>query len=91
MNDLSEDKFVGDAEGRKATASDVAALAGVSKWTVSRAFTDGASISPGSRERVIQVAKEIGYRPNLLARSLSKRRPRLFQSFQAGWPSVPGN
>lgn len=77
MNDLPEDHPVGEPEGRKATASDVAALAGVSKWTVSRAFTEGASISPWARERVIQVAKELGYRPNLLARSLSKRRTHL--------------
>jgi len=77
MNDLPEDPPVGEPEGRKATASDVAALAGVSKWTVSRAFTEGASISPWARERVIQVAKELGYRPNLLARSLSKRRTHL--------------
>ena len=36
---------------KKVTASDVAARAGVSKWTVSRAFTDGASIAPEVRER----------------------------------------
>lgn len=58
----------------KATASDVAAKAGVSKWTVSRAFTPGASISDKARERVLAVAKELDYRPNLLARSLSKKR-----------------
>lgn len=59
---------------RKVTASDVARRIGVSKWTVSRAFTEGASISPDVRERVLQVATELGYRPNLLARSLTKRR-----------------
>ena len=58
----------------KATASDVAAKAGVSKWTVSRAFTPGASISDKARESVLAVAKELGYRPNLLARSLSQKR-----------------
>jgi len=58
----------------KATASDVAAQAGVSKWTVSRAFINGASISDKARERVLTAAKALGYRPNLLARSLSKKR-----------------
>lgn len=58
----------------KATASDVAAKAGVSKWTVSRAFTPGASISEKTRNRVLTVAKKLGYRPNLLARSLSQKR-----------------
>jgi len=59
---------------RKATASDVAREAGVSKWTVARAFTAGASISPHSRESVMAVAQRLGYRPNLLARSLSTKR-----------------
>lgn len=61
----------------KVTASDVAQLAGVSKWTVSRAFTEGASISPEARERVLQAATKLGYRPNLLARSLATKRTRL--------------
>jgi DNA-binding LacI/PurR family transcriptional regulator len=53
-----------------ATAHDVARLAGVSQSAVSRAFTDGASISPATRERVIDAAHALGYRPNVLARSL---------------------
>ncbi|EKZ5665049.1 LacI family DNA-binding transcriptional regulator [Klebsiella aerogenes] len=59
---------------QKATASDVALLAGVSKWTVSRAFTPGASIQPNTREAVMKAAKTLGYRPNLLARSLTQKR-----------------
>ncbi|NIF23755.1 LacI family DNA-binding transcriptional regulator [Candidatus Pantoea multigeneris] len=62
------------AKGHKATASDVAKQAGVSKWTVSRAFTPGASISKKARDSVMAVARELDYRPNLLARSLSKKR-----------------
>ncbi|GGO84470.1 LacI family transcriptional regulator [Marinobacterium nitratireducens] len=62
---------------RKVTASDVAERAGVSKWTVSRAFTEGASISPRARERVLEAANELGYKPNLLARSLTKRRTQM--------------
>lgn len=58
---------------RKITASDVAQLAGVSKWTVSRAFTDGASISAQALARVQQAAKQLGYRPNLLARGLARQ------------------
>ncbi|MCU5774526.1 LacI family transcriptional regulator [Erwiniaceae bacterium BAC15a-03b] len=59
---------------KKATATDVARLAGVSKWTVSRAFTAGASISDSARVEVLAAAKRLGYRPNLLARSLSQKR-----------------
>ncbi|MEX8519691.1 MAG: LacI family DNA-binding transcriptional regulator [Leptothrix sp. (in: b-proteobacteria)] len=62
---------------KKITASDVAQRLGVSKWTVSRAFTAGASVAPDVRERVLQVAAEMGYSPNLLARSLSTRSTRL--------------
>lgn len=58
----------------RVTASDVAKLAGVSKWTVSRAFMPGASISQDARERVMKIAQELGYRPNLLARSLAKKK-----------------
>jgi LacI family transcriptional regulator len=58
---------------KKVTARDVAEKAGVSKWTVSRAFTEGASIAPEVRDRVRQLAAEMGYLPNLLARSLTTR------------------
>ena len=60
--------------GRKATAQDVAQEAGVSKWTVNRAFHADAPIAKESRERVLEVARRLGYRPNLLARSLTTKR-----------------
>ena len=56
---------------RKPSSSDVAVAAGVSKWTVIRAFDPDASIAESSRERVIKEAAKLGYRPNLLARSLA--------------------
>ena len=62
------------AKRQKVTASDVAARAGVSKWTVSRAFIPDASISEKARNRVLAIASELGYRPNLLARGLSQKR-----------------
>lgn len=62
------------AKRHKVTARDVATRAGVSKWTVSRAFTPGASISEKARESVLAIAQELGYRPNLLARGLSQKR-----------------
>jgi DNA-binding LacI/PurR family transcriptional regulator len=65
------------SNSKKITATDVAERVGVSKWTVSRAFTDGASIAPEVRERVLKVAAEMGYSPNLLARSLSTHSTRL--------------
>ena len=63
-----------DDERAIATAHDVARLAGVSQSAVSRAFTSGASISPRMRQKVVEASDRLGYRPNLLARSLITRR-----------------
>jgi len=54
------------------SAHDVARLAGVSQAAVSRAFTPGASISKAMKEKVLRAAQTLGYRPNLIARSLIK-------------------
>lgn len=56
------------------TSRDVARLAGVSQATVSYVLTGKGSISPATRERVLQAAESIGYRPNLAARSMRTRR-----------------
>lgn len=62
---------------RRLTAREVAARAGVSISAVSRTFTEGASVAPATRERVISAARELGYRPNLLAQSLMTGRTKL--------------
>jgi DNA-binding LacI/PurR family transcriptional regulator len=49
----------------------VAKLAGVSRSAVSRSFTVGASIAPSTLLRVREAAEHLGYRPNILARSLT--------------------
>ena len=59
---------------RSITASDVAIRAGVSQSAVSRCFTPGTSVSERMRDRVMQAAQALGYRPNLIARSLITRR-----------------
>jgi DNA-binding LacI/PurR family transcriptional regulator len=59
---------------KKPTSIDVAKLAGVSQPTVSRAFDPNTSVAPETRERVLKAAKELGYKPNVIARSLSTRR-----------------
>ncbi len=56
------------------SAHDVARAAGVSQAAVSRAFTKGASIAPATRDKVMSAARSLGYRPNLLARSLKEGR-----------------
>lgn len=62
---------------RPVTSYDVAKAAGVSQSAVSRAFTDGAKISPATREKVRAAAAELGYRPSFIARSLITRRSNL--------------
>ncbi|HZD31962.1 MAG TPA: LacI family DNA-binding transcriptional regulator, partial [Candidatus Angelobacter sp.] len=52
----------------------IAELAGVSIGTVDRALHDRPGINDETRQRVLAVAKKIGYRPNLAARSLSTGR-----------------
>ena len=56
---------------------DVARLAGVSQAAVSRAFTQGASISDKMRRKVLAAAEQLGYQPNIIARSLSGKSTRL--------------
>jgi DNA-binding LacI/PurR family transcriptional regulator len=59
------------------SAHDVARIALVSQAAVSRAFTPGASVSDATRARVFKAAQKLGYRPNLLARSLVMGRSSL--------------
>ncbi|MEM9852593.1 MAG: LacI family DNA-binding transcriptional regulator, partial [Pseudomonadota bacterium] len=54
----------------KVTSIDVARRAGVSQSAVSRVFTPGASASAKTAAKVRRAAEELGYRPNVLARSL---------------------
>lgn len=61
----------------KVTSVDVAKRAGVSQSAVSRVFTPGASVSPKMAQKVLKAAQELGYRPNVLARSLITGRSRI--------------
>lgn len=56
------------------TMARVAALAGVSKITVSRALRGSDLVRPEVRERIVKIARESGYRMNVAARSLRTRR-----------------
>lgn len=62
---------------QRVTIKDVARLAGVSVTTVSRALNNAPEIHGETRERVLRVCREQGYRANLLARSLSSGRSSL--------------
>lgn len=62
---------------KKVTSLEVAKLAGVSQSAVSRVFTPGASASKKTEAKVRKAAKELGYRPNILARSLITGKSRI--------------
>src|SRR5271170_1186312 len=62
---------------RIATAEEVARRAGVSTSAVSRTFTEGASVAPKTRAKVLAAAQIVGYKPNALARGLVTKRTEL--------------
>ena len=51
---------------------EIAARAGVSAMTVSRALSGKGRIADATRQRITAIAAELGYRPNLLARELKQ-------------------
>jgi len=64
------------SRNRRVTIRDVARLAEVSIGTASKAMNAGGRLRQETREKVMRVAKEIGYRPNDLAQSLHRSRSR---------------
>ncbi len=55
------------------SSSDVAAAAGLSQSTVSRAFRNLDNVAPDTRARILEVAERLGYLPNEAARHLLRR------------------
>lgn len=62
---------------RRPLLRDVAAAAGVSTMTASRAISGEGRIAPATRERVLLEADRLGYRPSQSARSLRANESRL--------------
>ncbi|OWV96471.1 LacI family DNA-binding transcriptional regulator [Rhizobium sp. R693] len=65
--------IAGGKRGR-ITIHDVAAAAGVSISTASKALNETGRMSAETRERVKRIAGEVGFRPNALARGLLSKR-----------------
>lgn len=64
-----------DRRGRSGpTIRDVARLAEVSIGTASKALNDSGRLRQETRDKVVRVAREIGYRPNNLAQSLHRAK-----------------
>jgi DNA-binding LacI/PurR family transcriptional regulator len=63
---------------KRATIKDIAAEAKVSIRTVSLALNNAGRISPATRKKVLGIAEEMNYQPNLAARGLVNNRTYLF-------------
>lgn len=72
----------------KITIKDVARVAGVSVSTVSRVLSGSSRISAETASRVNEIVKELGYRPNLLARSLVERTSNIIAAVLPTSPST---
>jgi DNA-binding LacI/PurR family transcriptional regulator len=73
-------------KGSRATAKDVARLAGVSQSTVSRILSGDSSpfFSEKTRRKVLKVAAELNYSPNPLARALRGKQTQLIGLIMRG-------
>jgi DNA-binding LacI/PurR family transcriptional regulator len=74
--DVEDDEKAPSRPRRPAIMSDVGRLAGVSHQTVSRVINGSRHVSPQTRERVLEAMRELGYRPNSIARALATGRTR---------------
>lgn len=63
-------------KARAPSIRDVARIAGVSYQTVSRALNDSENIRSSTKDRVLEVIEQLGYRPNQAARALVTSRSR---------------
>lgn len=61
---FSDIDVTGGALGRQPTMTDIARRAGVSRIAVSYALNDQPGVSPATRERIRDIARELGYRAN---------------------------
>lgn len=78
---------VGEKTGiskKYASSLDVAKLAGVSQSAVSRTYTEGASVSAKTREKVLKAAEELGYGPSIIPRIMLTHKSSLIAIISGG-------
>lgn len=71
----------------RVTIKEIARMAGVSVTTVSRALNNTAEISEATRNRILKICREQGYRKNLLASSLISSKTNVIGIIQ---PDISG-
>jgi LacI family transcriptional regulator len=67
------------------TIKDIARIAGVSFATVSKALNNSSLVKPSTKLKIHQIAEQMGYQPNIAAKSLVSKRSR---TIGAVWPNV---
>jgi DNA-binding LacI/PurR family transcriptional regulator len=80
-----------DRAPRRVTSADVAQMAGVSRATVSYVLnaTPRQTISPSTRDRVLDAAARLGYAPSAAARALRTGRSDVVLCLLPDWPIGP--
>src|SRR3989442_11118096 len=73
------------------TMQDIAARAGVSGATVSNVLNakSGTRVSSATRRRILEVAEELHYRPNAIARAMASGRSQTIGVYQPHAPGAP--
>ncbi len=67
------------------TIKDIAQVSGVSYSTVSKALNNSPLVKSETKKKILQVAKELGYTPNLVAKNLVSRRS---NTIGLAWPTI---
>lgn len=74
MSDTQNQMGADEPRASRITLKQVAEAAGVSLATASYSLNNGGSVGQETRERVIAVAEQLGYRPNLAAKAMRTGR-----------------
>lgn len=67
------------------TIKDLALIAGVSYSTVSKALNDSSLVKPDTKDKIIKLAKEMGYEPNYAAQRLVSKESKVIGLI---WPTL---
>lgn len=73
-NPEPSDRSRADGRDKRVTIGDVAARANVSKSAVSFVFNGRGGVGAAARQRILEAADELGWRPDARARALSRSR-----------------
>ncbi|GAA0374333.1 LacI family DNA-binding transcriptional regulator [Bacillus horti] len=67
------------------TIKDIARLAGVSYSTVSKALNDSPLVQPTTKEKILKIARELSYQPNIAAKKLVSNKSK---TIGVVWPTI---